>query len=150
MRVQQLTEGKIVQAFPLVQFLKPGLSLEDWLQFTAAHLNTEKVGERGILTVEDDRGYIVAMLAYSVDPDLSHGRALVAKDVIAVTSLDKWRKSAISALFGTLEEIAREMRCMAVHTRMSGHEQKSQTDSLHVSLLSSGHAVDHMVLCKTL
>ena len=110
----------------------------------------DQASDRGILTVEDDRGLILAMLAYSVDLDLFHGRILAAKDVIAVTSLDKSRKAAISVLYAALEELAKEKRCIAVHTRVSADKPEAKKDSLHGSLLSSGHAVDHFVFCKIL
>ena len=150
MRVQLLTEAKVAQVYPLIQLLQPKLSLEAWHRFTVEHLGGGDIGERGILTVEDDRGYICAMLSYAIDPDLSHGRAMLAKDLIAVTPLDKSRRAAISALIQAIEELAREKRCLAVHTRLSHCAPEAQEDAVCVSLFDRGHAVDHVVLCKTL
>ena len=150
MKVQLLTEGKVAQVYPLIQLLQPKLSLEAWHRFTAAHLGDGDIVERGILTVEDDRGTVFAMLTYAIDPDLSHGRALVAKDLIAVTPLDKFKRAAISALFEAVENLAKEKHCWAVHTRISEAEARKEEDALRLSLLEEGHAVDHVVLCKPL
>ncbi len=153
MRVQQLTEGKISQAYPLVQYQRPDVSQDAWHKFTLAHLSRDErgdAGDRGILTTEDDRGYIFAMLTYAMIPDLHHGRALVAQDVIAVTPLDRFNRLAIAAMFQSLEDLAREKQCAVVHTKVSGFSPGGQMEKFFDSLLNNGHEVDHLVLCKTL
>ena len=153
MRVQLLTEGKVTQAYPLVQLRQPDLTQEDWHRFTAYHLDSNPQGkpdERGILTAEDDRGYIIAMLVYTTVPDLRHGSAMIAHDVIAVTVLDRFRKVVISALFHALEVLARQKQCVAVRTRVGGLGDGRQQSALYDSLLNRGHAFDHLVSGKTL
>jgi len=150
MRVKLLTEAKTAQAYPLVQLLQPNLSLEAWDQFTASHFGTIEAGERGIFTVEDDRGCILALLAYTIDPDLCHRRVLIVKDVIAVTPLDRLKELALSALFEAIEDLAKEKRCLAVRTRIIESESRGKAEALRVSLLSQGHEHDHVVLRKTL
>ncbi len=153
MRVQLLTEGKSAQVYPLVQLRRPNLSQDEWHRFTAAYLEPDtksEPGERGILTAEDDRGYIFAMLAFTMVIDLRHGRVLIAQDVVAVTVLDRFRKVVISELFHALEDLARQKQCVAVRTWVGGLESGRQKSALYDSLLNRGHEIDQLVLCKTL
>jgi len=153
MRVQRLTESTVSQAFPLVQYRRPDMSHDAWAEFTSAHLGCgegQGLGDRGILTAVDEQGYIFAMLSYAMVPDLHHGRALIAQDVIAVTPLDGHNKVAIAALFEALEQLARTKHCSVLHTRVNGLEAEKHGDALFASLLDSGHELHHLVLCKAL
>ncbi|WP_420346357.1 hypothetical protein [Pelagibius sp.] len=150
MRVLPLTNGKISQAYPLAQLSHPQLSLEAWTQFAALHLAPALPLERGILTAEDDQGTIYALLAYTIDPDLDHGRALIAREVIAAAPLHCTRSTAVAALVQATERLAREKRCMALKTHFGAGGEGHPERSLHAPLLAAGHAPDHVMLCKTL
>ena len=64
--------------------------------------------------------------------------------------LGKYNKLAIAAMFQSLEKLAREKQCAAVHTRVSGFNPGGLKERFFDSLLDNGHAIDHLVLCKTL
>ncbi|HIC79849.1 MAG TPA: hypothetical protein EYP07_02635 [Kiloniellaceae bacterium] len=150
MRVLPLTEAKVSQAYPLAQLRHPRLSLEAWTQFAASHVTPALPLERGILTAEDERGTIYALLAYTIDPDLDHGRALIAREMIAAAPLRRTCSMMVAALVQETERLAREKHCMALRTHLGTMGQRRPERALQAPLLADGHAPDHVMLCKTL
>src|SRR3954467_11493861 len=98
-----LTCRQIDQAFPVVQTIAPDLDVERWRDFAAAVLSGQELefGEestermeaaalrpRGIMTVQNARGYIHGLFSYTVEEHLRHGRVLAVENFIVLDLFD--------------------------------------------------------------
>ena len=118
LRTAQLTSDRVIQAYPLIREVAPNLSLAEWVDF-ARPLSGQKGetgGCRGIIIAERSR-YIRGLFIYEVNPDLSHGRALFARNIIV---LDLVQRDAVAeALVDAMERLAQTHGCGAVHVHLS-------------------------------
>lgn len=150
MRLEPLSPNKVVQAFPLIQALRPNLSLDGWNSFAADHFAGTRVDERGILAVENRSGYILGLSFYTVYMDIRHGRTLLAKDAVVLAMLRQTADSAFSLLIDGIENVARESRCAAIHTSVVPELPGPQSQTLRHCLTRHGHRIDHSMFCKAL
>ena len=123
MKTQTLNSQKVDQAYGLVRLAAPQISLEDWRDFARSSISPSEAPESGILTVEDESGYIMGLVGYVVDYDLEHGRTLIAKNLMALADTDKGRQEVAFALISALEDLASHQRCGAIRTIV--HEPKA-------------------------
>ncbi len=105
LRTAQLASERVVQAYPLIREVAPNLSLAEWVDF-ARPLSAQKGdtgGCRGIIIAERSR-YIRGLFIYEVNPELSHGRTLFARNIIV---LDLVQRDAVAeALVDAMERLA--------------------------------------------
>jgi hypothetical protein len=118
--VRRLTGRDVLRAFPLARLAAGHLTLAAWLRFAAA-LGAKPPGtkaprktaaaqaERGLLGVEDQRGYLHALCSFSVEPDLRTGRRLTIDNLVALDLIDG--DIPAQALIGALDKLARELDC---------------------------------------
>src|SRR3954470_22641826 len=97
-----LIRRQIDQAFPVVQTIAPDLDVERWRDFAAAVLAVQELEfesgstgrmeaaphPRGIMTVQNARGYIHGLFSYTVEEHLRHGRVLAAENFIVLDLFD--------------------------------------------------------------
>ena len=116
MRTQVLKAEKIDQAHALVRLAAPQISLAAWRDFAGSLLAPAVAPESGILTIEDDKGYIIGLVGYVIDHDLEYGQTLVAKNFIALNGMESRKKEVGFAIIAALEDLARDKDCGAIRT----------------------------------
>lgn len=165
LRIRPLTEERLRQAFPLVQTWDASLTLEDWEAFARPLLEDKgakegKSGlpERGIMTVENEQGYISGFFSYHCVKDLRHGRLLFAENLVAFDFID--RDTCYEALCAALENLAHRLGCGAIHTIVADATSKGEAQGklpehgkeprLRRLLEARGHHEEGWLLCKRL
>lgn len=157
LRVKHLTPGRLQQAFPLLQACDPTLSLETWTAFAAPLLSptpkAEQPGrgeppEHGILSVENEQGYIAALFTYRCHPDLRLGRVLLAENFMAFDLLDP--AACAHALVAALEQLSGQLRCSEVRSHIShGRTPDNRNGGLMAAVLAErGHGPCGRLFCK--
>lgn len=68
------------RAYPLVRLFNPTMELADWL--TYARSFGRNAAKAGLQVLEDERGYVHAVFAYSVRQHLRHRKLLRVYDVV--------------------------------------------------------------------
>lgn len=145
-----LAPEHIGQAFPLIQAYLPRVSLDEWRKFAAPLTAPRARSTMGIITVISERDYIAGLSTYRVAQDLQHGPALLADNFMALDLFD--REAVIHALAEALETLGRMQGCTAIHTHAldRGTLALSGEEDIAKILLSRGHRVESIMLCKVL
>ena len=153
---------QIDQAFPVVQTIAPDLDVERWRDFAAAVLSvhelesedrrTGRMGAaprpRGIMTVQNARGYIHGLFSYTVEEHLRHGRVLAVENFIVLDLFDM--AGAADKLLNAMDSVAEGLGCTAIHTNLPD-DYSSLPDYCNWLLTcfrEAGHAVETLRLCK--
>ncbi|WP_029010732.1 hypothetical protein [Azospirillum halopraeferens] len=145
-----LGERQIDQAFPLVSALAPELPVERWRAFAAPRCGPGDGTSPacGIITAQNDRGYIHGLFSYSVTEHFRYGRALAVEMFIVLDIFDP--AAAAAVLVRAMETIAHDLDCDAVFTDLP--ESCRGTTEHCRSILSvfraAGHGVEAARLCK--
>jgi hypothetical protein len=150
LEVRSLTDQAIAQAYPLLQLTLPDLTLEDWTKFAVQQLAGSKTTEGGILTVVDERGFILGLLDYTIDRELSHGRTLVVKNFVALDFLDTTKKDIATVLIQAMEKLAGHRGCSAIHTLVHQSDTEPRKAWIMDLLETHGHKPQRVNLCKSL
>jgi hypothetical protein len=157
-----LIRRQIDQAFPVVQTIAPDLDVERWRDFAAAVLAVQElefdVGSsartdtpphaRGIMTVQNARGYIHGLFSYTVEEHLRHGRVLAVENFIVLDLFDM--AGAADELLNAMDQVADDLSCTAIHTNLPD-DYSSLPDYCNWLLTcfrEAGHAVETLRLCK--
>lgn len=122
-----LARQQIDQAFPLVNAVAPGLTVQRWRDFAARALPdappsdgpSAAVVGRGIMTVQNDRGYILGLFSHGVCDHLRLGRVLGVDNLMVADMFDAG--GAMEALLEAMKRLAREAGCVAIHTDLPEH-----------------------------
>lgn len=118
-----LVRQRIDQAFPLVSAIAPDLTVQRWRQFASAALPADgdagSGGDRGIMTLQNDRGYILGLFSHAVCDHLRLGRVLGVDNLMVADLFDAG--GAMEALLEAMERLARENHCVAIHTDLPEH-----------------------------
>ncbi len=151
--VRHLSGDKIPQAFAVFQTVSGACTLDRWRSYAGSRLETlgaVRDGGAGIVSVENERGYIHGLFAYRVDLDPRCGRVLDCDNLIALHLVNP--RPVLGTLMQAMETLARERRCEALHVRV-GHTdpagqspRSTQVDSLE----QAGLALESIALCKKL
>lgn len=115
-RTVPLSQQQVLQAFPLVQLMNRATSLEQWQNFANSMLRSVERNPdppRGIMTLSDERGYLLGMFVYMIEPHLVHGRTLAIDNFVLVGGM-VYREAA-RTLLGAIENLAFQHDCAAVH-----------------------------------
>lgn len=80
MSVAALEREAADEAFILARLTRPTLNLEHWKAFVEAW--RRESGDRGILSVKNQRGSLLGFAAWWLQPDLDHGLALWAEPLV--------------------------------------------------------------------
>lgn len=146
LRLVPLSPDRIAQAYPLVQVVRPALSLEAWRRYARAILEDTEGGS-GIATLQDPRGLIAGLFVYRIGADPGHGRTLVAEDFVALDIVNP--ETVAQSLADALEAVANEHGCSAVHTTISCRGGAG-TRCLMELMGDLGHHLEAFHLCKRL
>lgn len=147
----------------MVQTIAPDLDVERWRDFAAAVLSAQELefGEestrrmeekylrpRGIMTVQNARGYIHGLFSYTVEEHLRHGRVLAVENFIVLDLFDT--AGAADELLNAMDSVAEGLGCTAIHTNLPD-DYSSLPDYCNWLLTcfrEAGHAVETLRLCK--
>jgi hypothetical protein len=125
--VRHLHGADVLSAFPLARLAAGHLTLAEWLRFAEA-MGAEPPGarrtrrpagtrtERGLLALEDARGYLQAFCSFAVRPDLAAGRRLDIDNIVTLDLIDS--EGPTGELIGSIEKLARELDCPAFAIRL--------------------------------
>lgn len=147
-----LAKRQIDQAFPLVRAIAPGLDVERWRAFAGALIGRPgpSVAPSGIMTVQNDRGYIHGLFSYTRERHLHHGPILSVENFIVLDLFDP--AAAASTLLRAMDGVAKALGCTAIHTNLP-EQYAALPDTRGVVLdyfRDEGHAVESLRLCKQL
>ena len=124
---------------PLVAAYLALSHLEDWTKFAGHHLAGSKTAEGGILTVVDERGFILGLLDYTLDRELSHGHTLMVKTFVALDFLDTSRKDVATVPILAMEKLADQRGCSAIHTLVHQSDTEPRQTWIMDLLQTHGH-----------
>jgi hypothetical protein len=165
-----LVRRQIDQAFPVVQTIAPDLVVERWRAFAAvliasgdlespAPLHAEQVEAgadtaappahpRGIMTVQNSRGYIHGLFSYTVEEHLRHGRVLAVENFVVLDLFDQG--GAAAELLQAMDELAQSLDCAAIHTNLPDNYSSlpEYCNWVLTRFREAGHAVETLRLCK--
>ncbi len=150
LRIHPLTRAKVPQSFPLVQLAMPQLSLDLWQDYALDHISLGGMRDGGILCAEDERGYILGLLVYRIQHDLSEGNSLLLKRLIAQDQFQSRRRDIALALIRAAEALARQHRCDSLHALVPAAAGDGRDDWLLKLLTDCGHRMEALQLCKPL
>jgi hypothetical protein len=156
---QAVQTHNAARAYPLIQIMRSDVSLDAWLAFVAATNTdcgstpikpTSEWPLRGILSIENERGYIHGLFSYHVAFAIDHKSVLEVSNFVAVDTAD--RAGAIKALISAMEELARTLNCTAIHTQVTGDWADGEVSASGLSkhLQNAGHGPNSLNLCKPL
>ncbi len=152
LHVKPLEREGARQAFPLVQSIFPELTLEEWLSFARDMEQPQPTtfGPCGIVSVQSGRGYIHGLYSYMVERNLRHGRILEVNNFVALDMADRW--GATSRLLSTMDELAKQFDCSAIHVSLP--DRWGRGPRIEPTVLSKfedhGHSIACVGFCKVL
>ncbi len=110
--VEVLTSQRVMEIYPLVRQIVPGITLESWRRHAAVVLR-DRSGNRGIaLLRRAGQRFPCGMCAFHLDHDLRLGRTLTAEHGMVMTSFGT--HEAFDALVQGVQDLAAERRCAVV------------------------------------
>lgn len=131
---RRLTRERVEQAYPLVQTASEEISLEKWHAYADAYLKRNRkgsIGESGIVSVENEQGYIHGLLGFRVDMTLRWGRTLICEHLIALHLVNA--EPIITTIIEKMDALARDLKCEAIH--VTGLQAYSTARTIHPGLL---------------
>jgi hypothetical protein len=143
---------QIDQAYPLVRAIAPDLPVERWRDFAAALIGPSGAPgtPAGIMTVQNERGYIHGLFTYAAAEDLRCGKILAVDNFVVLDLFNL--PAAVSSLLQAMEELAHTLDCTAIHTALPECYAPAPGHG-HPMLgffRDEGHDVESLRLCKAL
>nr|WP_255635714.1 hypothetical protein [Azospirillum sp. 412522] len=161
--MKPLGRRQIDQAYPLVCAIAPGLGVGQWRAFAAAALdggavdgagggtgNDNRPANRGIMTVQNARGYMHGLFSYAAEPHLLHGRTLSVDNFVVLDLFDV--TGIAETLLQAMEDLARRLGCAAIHTTLPDRHipRDSRRDPVPDCFRTVGHRQETIRFCKDL
>jgi hypothetical protein len=133
-----LDRRTIDKAYPLVRNMVSGMTAARWTQFVRPHLVPRSPDwPRGVMTIQNAAGYILALFVFEVRDDLYESRILYL-DNIMIPNMPGRRMIWASAI-GAAEHLAELNGCSAIRAELGGDLERSDQDLL-TSLERSGYS----------
>jgi len=137
----------IDKAYPLVRDLFPGVTVNRWAQFSRAYIAHRSPDRpRGVMTIQNAAGYILALFVFEVRDDLYESRILYL-DNIMIPNMPGRRMIWASAI-GAAEHLAELNGCSAIRAELGGDLERSDQDLL-TSLERSGYSPVGLLTCAS-
>jgi hypothetical protein len=137
-----LAKDQIGQAYPLIRALMPELDLAGWTRLAKKVAAGGAPQERGILAVRNESGYLCGLCFYSVE-HADTGAKLIAEHFVAFDVTE--RTPIAGALIAAIDELARSLGCVAVHTWLDA-KQQPQLERFR----DAGYEPRRILVCKEL
>jgi hypothetical protein len=147
---QPLAYAQIGQVFPLLQLVGETCTAQQWELFAAAIVDAmaPRPPAAGIMTLQDDRGYIQGLFRYRASRGASGGATLLVDDVVALAMFER---SLVEALDRNLEELAREHGCGVIDIGLPLRDgSRARPSRLCMLLMTAGYAMSDGSLRKSL
>jgi hypothetical protein len=110
--VEILTASQVMEVYPLIRQLVPGLGLNGWRRYAGALLR-DRSRNRGVALVRRaGQRFPCGLSCFRVDHDLRHGRLLTAEHALVMATFDA--REAFAALVRGVQQLATERGCQAV------------------------------------
>ncbi len=145
-----LRPQQVDQAFPLVSTIAPELGREQWSAFAHGMLDATGGPPRGIVSLQNRRGYIIGLFTWAVEPHLRHGRTLTVANFVVLDLFNL--RAAADQLIREMETLARTNGCTAIHTELP-EAYSNLAESVHLVLSrfrDEGHQLGTLHFCKEL
>jgi hypothetical protein len=119
----------IDKAYPLVRDIMPDVTVNRWVKFSRAYLAHRSPDRpRGVMTIQNAAGYILALFVFEVRDDLYESRILYL-DYIMIPNVPGRRAIWASAI-GAAENLAKLNGCHAIRAELEGDLERSDQDLL--------------------
>lgn len=141
-----LRRTQVQQAFPLVQAIRPQMTLDEWEAF-AWRFPADHQARAGIATLQDSNALILGLFAYRAGREPDHGRTLLVDHFVAMDIISP--AAVAEHLADSMEALARRLDCRAVHTAVTDGESVSGRHLVDL-LRDLGHRLESFQLCKPL
>jgi hypothetical protein len=142
--VGRLADHEARAVFPLIRETMPRVGLRAWLSFVKRTSPPRADAPTGIMAVRRvGRPFPCGLFCYRVEPDLRHGRVLIAEHFVAIDLLDP--AAVLEVLVRELEALGVRLGCAAVRGVVHG-----QQASLAGGLAAAGHALEASLFGRTL
>lgn len=82
--VLPLQRDQIAMVYPLIQILKPDISLERWIAYARTLIHARQTGVTGAKIAVNHAGHIFGMFTWRQEDDLNHGRRLSVENFVAM------------------------------------------------------------------
>lgn len=129
--VRDLGADRLRPAYSLIQAVHPGLPLAAWRRYARSCIDRRgiagAVARRGILSLENEQGCILALYVFRVEPDLRRGCVLRCEYLAAVDLLNP--RQALIALIEAIRARGYAAGCGAVRV-VTPHSQTALVDEL--------------------
>lgn len=150
--IKPLGEGKVLQAYPLVQSAVPHLTMEQWLEYVRS-ISEQRDGEpccAGVMSAENGDGYIYGLYCHAVEPDIHHGRVLKVRNFVAANLYDS--AGIIDRLMDSIVSVARDNGCTAVHVDLPDNTRRGPepVESVVSMFKGAGFRVESIAMCRSL
>ena len=133
-----LDRRTIDKAYPLVRDIIPGVTVNRWVKFSRAYLAHRSLDRpRGVMTIQNAAGYILALFVFEVRDDLHESRILYL-DHITIPNVPG-RRRIWDSVIGAAENLARLNGCRAIRAELGGEHERSD-ENLLTSLERSGYS----------
>lgn len=146
LNVSLLSHDEIDRAYPLIQAVMPGASIEAWRRFAESRLADTLENRTGILVVHNEQDCIVGVATYMLAQDLMSGPILFADHVSALDITDQ--PSVARTLLRGIERLAEQNGCSAIHTTLTQTEALVAGGWISNILHERGHCVKGLQMCK--
>ena len=133
-----LDRRTIDKAYPLVRNTVPGMTVDRWARFVRSQLAPRSPDwPRGMMTIQNAAGYILALFAFEVRDDL-HENRIFYMDHIMIPNLPG-RGTIWASAIDAAEQLATLNGCGAIRADLRGDLDRSDKDLL-TSLERSGYS----------
>ena len=133
-----LDRRSIDKAYPLVRNTMPGMTVDRWARFVRSQLAPRSPDwPRGMMTIQNAAGYILALFAFEVRYDL-HENRIFYMDHIMIPNLPG-RGTIWASAIDSAEQLAKMNGCRAIRAELGGDLECSDEDLL-ISLERSGYS----------
>jgi hypothetical protein len=133
-----LDRRTIDKAYPLVRNIVPGMTVDRWARFVRSQLAPRSPDwPRGVMTIQNAAGYILALFAFEVRDDL-HENRIFNMDHIMIPNLPG-RGTIWASAIDAAEQLAKLNGCLAIQVELAGEFECSDKNLL-ISLEGSGYS----------
>lgn len=113
--IKPLNFNQIDQAYALLRMTRPALAQDDWRALAAGRLAAPAPGQpaaQGVMTAQNNRGYIVGLFTYLACDHSRHGRILRIDHAVALDLFD--HAGAWNVLLRSIASIAQSLECPVI------------------------------------
>lgn len=131
--VLPLQRDQIAMVYPLIQILKPDISLERWLAYARSLVHVRETGTTGAKVAVNHAGHIFGMFTWRQEDDLNHGRRLSVENFIAMEVVGLPIIGA--AMVAEMKRQAAKQRCATVRAALPSRAAADKLGAMSTATL---------------